>query len=460
MADMELSGAVSAAPDEPAGAVASGSELGPELGPGGVGSSGAASAATPGDVAVSGNFADDPRRGIATSAADQLVPAAAAAVSAPGASNYSAVAASTPAPPAQQTFPEWTDSLEQGRLQIQNFVFKLRRHSGGANVPVLAIRQESVCSFLWFLEFGFGDATPALKRYPNRIHEALELLSKEEHRAYVPPSISRWATTIHAKFERDNWGEHNNNNNTASATAPAPAPLPAAAPAPVPAPGQPVARLPPTNHPIWGTNGIMHGFKLIIHPSRGRTYHLDERYIAHKRNARILGANNLTPGDWWPLQVVALYHGAHGSAIKGISGSAVEGAYSVVVSGKSAAYQALDRDQGELLWYSSDSPRNNDVAAPSPETRALQRSVLTRRPVRVLRSAGLHNRVWAPEVGIRYDGLYRVEQQIQASHGNEGRPFWKFKLRRLPGQRPLTQICAAVPSAQQKLDEGRVRSGY
>lgn len=424
-----------------------------------------------------------------------------------------------------QLLPAWTGTMGRAWNEVMTFLVRARRRAGGTGGPdpELARRTEQIRSFLWHLEFGPDVQISTLKGYPNRIDEALRLLSREDHRDRVPEDISYWAAAIHAKFERDNWGQGNTNNITTShqntsttasrsitennnsnnarpprsrsatvnnstppnrgssrspggttsdatsAPAAAPSHSPVSEHGDVPAPvAQPAAapaiRLPPPDHPIWGTAGIMHGLYMTVRSTPPRTtYHFDPRYLAQKRDAKVLGHNGLTPGDWWPLQMAALYAGAHGSAIKGICGSPTVGAYSIVVSGSSAVYHSLDTDNGEILHYSADSPRTNLPSAPSADTRALQRSLATRGPVRVLRSAGrgagAGTRVWAPEVGIRYDGLYRVVAQMHDTTAT-GHGYLKFRLRRIQGQRPLAQIRDAVPSRQQKRDEARLRDGY
>ena len=74
----------------------------------------------------------------------------------------------------------------------------------------------------------------------------------------------------------------------------------------------------------------MHGVVLKI-SSRRRDYILDSRYP--KRDAKVFGHNGLDVGQWWPMQIVALFNGAHGSKIGGISGNSQTGAYSIVTSG-------------------------------------------------------------------------------------------------------------------------------
>jgi hypothetical protein len=209
----------------------------------------------------------------------------------------------------------------------------------------------------------------------------------------------------------------------------------------------------------------MHG--LYIKPAilnrRGRAYDFDPRYKAYKRDAKVHGHNGLVPGAWWPRQIVALYHGAHGSAYKGIFGNPTDGAYSIVISGQSKTYHDLDRDSGDTVIYSADMPTggngdNSVAAAQSADTRALRTSIRTGRPVRVLRSAG-KDKEWAPAAGIRYDGLYRVVGEFQGDNGKGGTVV-KFRLRRMGNQTPLVTIRDSVPSPQQIRDEKRVKHGY
>jgi hypothetical protein len=216
----------------------------------------------------------------------------------------------------------------------------------------------------------------------------------------------------------------------------------------------------------------MHGLyiKPAIPNRRGRSYDIDPRYKAHKRPAKVFGHNNLTPGAWWPRQLAALYHGAHGSPYKGIFGNPTEGAYSIVISGQNKTYHDLDKDEGDEVVYSADMPTggngdNTLPAAQNADTRALRRSIATGRPVRVLRSAPANGkkdrngREWAPAVGIRYDGLYRVVSEFQGSNGKGGTVV-KFRLRRMGGQRALRTIRDSVPSREQIREEDRVKHGY
>ncbi len=181
----------------------------------------------------------------------------------------------------------------------------------------------------------------------------------------------------------------------------------------------PTARipLPAPDDPTFGPGGMLHGVLRTRGPKGGITYVLDPREAGRRRrrSAKAFGHNGLAPGAWWPLQIAALAGAAHGHRVAGISGDTALGAYSVVVSDR---YQDLDRDAGARLLYSgSNSHASEDPAAP-PEpptagTRALRASLAAANPVRVLRAGGPASRnPWAPDRGIRYDGLYRVVRRL------------------------------------------------
>lgn len=138
----------------------------------------------------------------------------------------------------------------------------------------------------------------------------------------------------------------------------------------------------------------------------------------------------------------------------GISGSAVDGTYSIVVSGM---YDDLDKDEGNSLFYSGSNSHDN--AAPEPvtsnKTKALERSAATGKPVRVFRSAQGKWRS-APRAGIRYDGLYTVISMSIEKNGKGG-AYKRFKLERRDDQ---DDIETNLPS-QRLIDQfARVKDGY
>lgn len=173
--------------------------------------------------------------------------------------------------------------------------------------------------------------------------------------------------------------------------------------------------LPSRNDPIFGERGMMHGVLRTRGPKGGIVYMVNPQ--VPKVDCKVWGDNGIEPGTWYALQIVALARGAHGAMNAGIAGHTALGAYSIVVSDK---YEDLDRDRGGTLFYSgSNSHKNEDPHHPAPSstgTKALKASLHTQNPVRVLRSAGSgsgsRNKKWAPDRGIRYDGLYRVVNMV------------------------------------------------
>jgi choline dehydrogenase-like flavoprotein len=154
---------------------------------------------------------------------------------------------------------------------------------------------------------------------------------------------------------------------------------------------------------------------------------------------------------------------AHGSTIAGISGNSETGAYSVVTSG--GAYEELDEDRGNVLYYSgSRSHDNTNPKKPFPSsagTLALKASQRTQRSVRVLRAAGAggsrSGSSWRPCVGIRYDGLYRVAA-MQLKTNMNGGLYEQFKLVREDGQPALDN--KSRPSAAELRDYYKREDGY
>lgn len=304
--------------------------------------------------------------------------------------------------------------------------------------------------------------TPAI-RNQSHIDIALEKLFDPAYKC--PADIATRAKRIYDKFEDEQWGEEN--GDPGSEPDDLGSPTSASTDAPRSTTGAirttdmyQLARAPPCDHPIWGLKGIMHGF--LIQPSQFRkfNYVLDPRYEGEKRSFKVIGHNGLSPGDWWPYQKVALFHGAHGHSMAGISGHGEQGAWSVVISG-SSKYEDMDRDLGDTIWYSSDRSHENvdpvRIVHRSNMTLSLHRSISNGKPVRVLRSSGKGR--FAPTHGIRYDGLYLVADVVERKNAKGGL-YEQFKLRRQADQRSLEEICNSFPTRQQVADFERVHEGY
>lgn len=202
-----------------------------------------------------------------------------------------------------------------------------------------------------------------------------------------------------------------------------------------------------------GKSDLMKGIKITEARHGGRTYALDPKYP--KKEAAVVGANGLEVGAWWPFQICALRDGAHGSRMGGIHGRG-DGAYSVVISG---AYDDSDTDFGDTVYYSGSrgaaEPGIKKEAVLTNASKSLMMSKTRGRPVRLLR-ASKGNSAFAPKVGIRYDGLYRVMDYSQ-QETNEGVAYWRFTLVRLPEQAPID---LSKPSVEQRKEYARMMSRY
>lgn len=309
--------------------------------------------------------------------------------------------------------------------------------------------------------------TPALEKSIG-LKRALELVMDLPDNALsakyqFSPPFPEMAKAAYEKFEAENWGnndevreddeepENDDDNDTT------PGPISSTT---TPGPRRPssspnitaVIRRPPPTHPIYGSHGIMHHI-LVDRGGKMITYKIDDRH--QHISAKVFGHNGITVGQWWPLQMCALRDGAHGMRMGGIAGSPTYGAYSIIVSG---LYTGMDADYGDRLYYSgSRSHDNTDPAVPvlSDATKALQRSRENGKVVRVLRaSAGDSN--LAPSVGLRYDGLYRVELEETMLNKNGG-AYLRFRLRRVGGQPPIDR---SRPTVAEKRDYDCVRSYY
>ncbi|KAH8675276.1 PUA-like domain-containing protein [Xylariales sp. PMI_506] len=210
--------------------------------------------------------------------------------------------------------------------------------------------------------------------------------------------------------------------------------------------------LPSPGDPLYGSQGIMHGILVVRSDMTRRKVYRFNPHVP-RTPANVFGHNGIPVGAWFAFQIVAHQRGAHGSSSGGIHGTLAAGAYSIVTS---SAYKDLDRDEGDILYYSgSNSHDNSDPNRPAPSsnmTKALRVSYLRGKPVRVLRSAGANiAKGWnkySPSCGIRYDGLYQITETLLPKNPKGGL-YEQFKLVRLQGQPSLAQICESVPSWEQ-----------
>lgn len=194
-------------------------------------------------------------------------------------------------------------------------------------------------------------------------------------------------------------------------------------------------RRPSPNHPIFGENGVMKGI-LAGRGEAGRMGYKFDPYF-NRPNFRVFGHNGCTVGDWWPLQIAACRDGAHGSIMGGIARGGPNGAAtSIVISG---GYKGLDQDHGDTILYSGsgpDSEKNADRhnATITAASKAMQTTHALGEPIRVFRGSKSDWK-YAPDIGLRYDGLYRINRVLTSINHNGG-AYIRFELKRLENQPP------------------------
>ncbi|MFC8516714.1 YDG/SRA domain-containing protein [Streptomyces sp. NPDC057257] len=117
----------------------------------------------------------------------------------------------------------------------------------------------------------------------------------------------------------------------------------------------------------------------------------------------------------------------------GIWGKQDEEAKSIVVSG---GYPD-DEDYGDTIIYTGQggqtAGRHTHDQDLTRGNASLVNSMASGRPVRVIRGAGRHSK-YAPDSGLRYDGLYRVED-YWSQEGISKFLIWRFRLRAVEANR-------------------------
>lgn len=140
--------------------------------------------------------------------------------------------------------------------------------------------------------------------------------------------------------------------------------------------------------------------------------------------------------DGKPIEVGTIFRdraelaaaGVHRPLMAGISGSAVEGADSIVLSG---GYED-DEDLGEVIVYTGHGGQHEQTKRQvrdqkfSRGNKALVVSCVEGLPVRVVRGADPRSK-FAPMSGYRYDGLFRVEDYWQ-ERGRAGFLMCRYRL--------------------------------
>ncbi|KAI2639411.1 hypothetical protein GGS21DRAFT_538135 [Xylaria nigripes] len=297
------------------------------------------------------------------------------------------------------------------------------------------------------------EMTPNIK-FVTKVDMVLRDLANTEN---IPAELANRARELYDRYEAENWGE-----DTVIDEDPETPTVGTITPTGVSTNGGDtigVIELPAANDPIFGQHGIMYGI-IVDTSGKGKTYRL--RADIPRKPTKIYGHNGLTVGAWFPFQINALFWGAHGARMGGIAGSVTTGAWSIVVA---SAYDDLDSDHGDTLYYSGSNSHTNEnpnASAPaSTGTKALHASIATRNPVRVLRSGGAggnarNRNPYLPSCGLRYDGLYRVTLFRQRTNQKRGL-YDQFRLERLSDQTPLAVLQRTSPTMDEVIALNRLR---
>jgi putative restriction endonuclease len=146
-------------------------------------------------------------------------------------------------------------------------------------------------------------------------------------------------------------------------------------------------------------------------------------------SSRIFGdIPGIPEGSEFENRVVLSHYGVHRPLQAGISGSQLEGADSIVLSG---GYED-DDDLGDEIIYTGHGGRSLDTGQQVADQQmarqnlALALNCQRGLPVRVIRGHN-HRSLYSPVVGYRYDGLYRVDSYWR-EQGRSGFNVWRFRL--------------------------------
>lgn len=92
-----------------------------------------------------------------------------------------------------------------------------------------------------------------------------------------------------------------------------------------------------------------------------------------------------------------------------------------------------DEDHGDWVLYCGTDSSDGSITEP---TQRMLESETNEQPVRLIRSHNLGTE-YAPGIGFRYDGLYKVVSHEMLDTATSLRQRHRFRLERLPGQAPI-----------------------
>jgi hypothetical protein len=351
-------------------------------------------------------------------------------------------------PKINKTPQAWGKYIEEQKRPVKPLLLASMKNKRLPNpTTAQSVVLHDLAVFLTWLDTEF-EISPSLNKNTKIDAFVKRLFDAEIH---FPPEYAEKAQAIYEKWEGQNWGEppkkEEDSLSDDSDDEGAPPRKTQGRKTSATASSDKRIYVPPANDRVWGTGGILYGVALNWGGSGKPRQVLHPRFKSQKRSAKVHGNNGLQNGDWFPSRISTIFRGAHGGTQAGITGDEAGGAYSIVVS---SAYEEFDKDGGETITYcGSGSHENTDPkrVAETSGTKALRHSISAKQDVRVLRSSNGKS-AWSPQVGIRYDGLYRV---VSASFdkNNHGGMVEKFKLVRKAGQGP---ILTSRPTKQEVRD--------
>lgn len=159
--------------------------------------------------------------------------------------------------------------------------------------------------------------------------------------------------------------------------------------------------------------------------------------------------------------VNALLNGAHGHPVKGIFGTH-QGVISLVLSNAYSGEDGYDADDGDVIRYvemgaHKVTPLTQNAHDRARENLYLSASYEYGNPIRVLRSYKAGG-PWAPSVGLRYDGLYKIVG-VRGYVNEKGGKYFQYRLERVAAQTPLNDL-ATIPSEDQVASYRQIKAGY
>ncbi|KAK8094174.1 hypothetical protein PG997_000859 [Apiospora hydei] len=322
-------------------------------------------------------------------------------------------------PQQDPTYYDCIKGIQKEHSGIRSFAVKSKkRKQVPTSDPEDVRRLARFAPYLNFLEFKLEMNHRIFKE--SKVAATLALLNTPGF--YFPADIAERAARLVAKWEDEDWSEPEDQPVTQQqAPAPAPAMNGTASNnnnANEEAPAVQI-RVPSARDPLFGTNGIMHGVISTRNGAGRRVYMLNPR-LPHQ-SSKEFGHNGLSVGQWFPMRLVALHHGAHGASQAGIYGSQKTGGAFSIVAGNSI-YHAFDQDQGDVLYYSAPRAHENKdpnrLASPaSSGSLALRASHSSQRPVREKKNAsgGLYEQFKLVRLGANANGQETLQEIARSS---------------------------------------------